>query len=249
MLQNFRTSKCAYPRTPFWRAGPIPGRTTSCGHLRQRTFQTLACCVPPGAVLGRAGFVRRAELFIQTLKHGMGTVIGAQPQNPAPGVFDHAPVLEHDLLHHRLHTPPLGRMAQGCVFVDKCVLTNPEQDVYALISAFDGFFLGARVAHQKGIPVHGHVAARQDTKVHRVLGVLALHQQAMVRLQNVAVGDAPDSYRKFAVNQNADAKALGIVPNQRQTGVGGERIGAFFDDKVGHVVLTRWVNDILHLSR
>ena len=248
MLQNLRNSKCVYPRTPFWRAGPIPGRTT-CGHLRQRAFQTLACCVPPGPVLGRAGFVRRAELFVQTLKHGMGTVIDTQPQNPAPGMFDPTPGLEHDLLHHRLHTPPVGRMAQGCVFADECVLTNQAQDVYALISAFDGFFLGARVAHRKGIPVHGHVASLQCTKVHRVLGVLALHQQAMVRLQNVAVKEATDSYGKFSVDHSADAKALGTLPNLRQTGVGGEVIGEFFYNKFGHLLITFWANTFLHLSR
>jgi len=78
--------------------------------------------------------------------------------------------------------------------------------------------------------------------------VLALHQQAQVGLQNVAVGDATDSYGKFAVNQSVDAKALGILPNQRQTGVGGEIVGEFFDNKVGHVVLTFWVNTILYLS-
>ena len=232
MLQNSRTSKCAYPRTPFWRAGPIPGRTTAWGHLRQRAFQTLACCVPPGPVLGRAGFVRRAELFVQTLKHGVGTVIGAQPQNPAPGVFDNAPGLEHDLLHHRLHAPPLGRMAQGCVFADECVLTNQAQDVYALISSSEGFFLGARVVHHKGVPAHGHVATRQGIKAHRAPGVLALHQQAQIGLQNFVVGDATDSYRKFAVNQRVDIKALGILPNQRQTGVGSEVVGEFFNNKM-----------------
>ncbi len=57
-------------------------------------------------------------------------------------------------------------------------------------------------------------------------------------LQNVAVGDAPGSYGEFAVNQSVDAKALGILPNQRQTGVGGEIVGEFFDNKVGHVVST-----------
>ena len=173
-------------------------------------------------MLARAGFVRRAESFLQTLKHGVGTVIGARPQNPAPGVFGHAPGLENDALPHRLRAPPFGSMAKGCVFADECVLTNQAQDVYALISSSEGFFLGARVVRHKSAPVHGHVSARQGTKVHRARGVLDLHQQAQIGLQNFVVGDATDSYRKFAVNQSVVAKALGILPNQRQTGVGGE---------------------------
>ena len=63
--------------------------------------------------------------------------------------------------------------------------------------------------------------------------VLALHQQAQVGLQNVAVGDATDSYGKFAFNQSVDAKALARLVKQRQTGVGGEVVGEFFDNKVG----------------
>ncbi len=150
--------------------------------------------------------------------------------------------------------------------------------IHALISAFDGFFLGARVVHHNIVPVPGPVAARHETKVHRARGVLgrqqgqvelcselkplgrmgvhalsqgrargdgahiqgagqegiapellngievvlASHQQAQVGLQNVAVGDATDSYWKFAVNQSVNAKALAILSNQRQTGVGGK---------------------------
>ena len=45
--------------------------------------------------------------------------------------------------------------------------------------------------------------------------VLALHQQTQPGLQNVAVGDATDSYGEFAVNPSVDAKALGILPNRR----------------------------------
>jgi len=55
----------------------------------------------------------------------------------------------------------------------------------------------------------------------------ALNQQANVGLQKVAVGDATDCYGKFAVNQSADAKSLGISPNQRQTGFGVEGLGEF----------------------
>ena len=193
--------------------------------------------MPPSKVLARAGFVRRAESYLQTLKHGVGTVIGARPQNPASGVFDHAPGLANDVLHHRLRAPPLGSMAQGCVFADECVLTNQAQDVYALISSSEGFFLGARVVRRKSAPVHGNVSARQGTKVHRARGVLALHQQAHVGLQNVAIGDATDSNGKLAVNQSVDAKVLRTLPNQRQTGVEFEIVGEFFYNKVGHMVL------------
>ena len=85
--------------------------------MRRSGFEVLACFVPPSAAaaLGRAGLALRGELFVQTFKHGVGTVICTQTQNPTPGVFDHAPSLEHDLLHHCLHAPPLGRMAQWCV--------------------------------------------------------------------------------------------------------------------------------------
>ena len=78
--------------------------------------------------------------------------------------------------------------------------------------------------------------------------VLALHQQAQVGLQNVAVGDAADSYGRFPVNQSADAHTLGILPNQRQTGIGGEILEEFFDSKVCHVVLTFLAGTILRLS-
>jgi hypothetical protein len=63
------------------------------------------------------------------------------------------------------------------------------------------------------------------------------------------VGDTTDSYGKFTVNQSVDVKALDILPNQRQTGVGGGVVGDFFDNKVGHLVLTFWANTISHLSR
>ena len=237
MLQIPRTSKFVYSRTACWRAGLTPGRTTSWGNLRQRAFQTLAHSVPPGQVLGRAGVVRKAELFVLTPKHGGGTFIGTQPQNPAPGMFDHAPGFEYDLLHHSPHAPLLGRMAQRIVFADECVLTNQSLDVYALASASDGFFLGVRVSHHKGVPAHGHISARQGTIVHRARGVLALHQQAHVGLQNVAIGDATDSNGKLAVNQSVDAKVLGTLPNQRQTGVESEIVGEFFYNKAGHMVL------------
>ena len=86
----------------------------------------LARVVPPsGPALGGAGLALRGELPVQAIKHGVGTVVGTQSQNPASRMFDHAPSLEHDLLHHRLHAPPLGRMAQWRVFANERILTLP----------------------------------------------------------------------------------------------------------------------------
>jgi len=39
--------------------------------------------------------------------------------------------------------------------------------IHALVGATNGFFLRARVVHHKRVPVHGHVAAGQGTKIHR----------------------------------------------------------------------------------
>ena len=49
------------------------------------------------------------------------------------------------------------------------------------------------------------------------------------------LGVPPKAMGNFAVFQSVDTKALGILPSQRQTGVGGEVVGEFFDNKVGHV--------------
>ena len=65
--------------------------------------------------------------------------------------------------------------------------------------------------------------------------VLALHQQAQVGLQNVAVGDTTDTYRELAVNAITDSQALHVLTHQRQSGVGSKVVGEFFENKVSHV--------------
>jgi ATP-dependent Clp protease ATP-binding subunit ClpA len=52
--------------------------------------------------------------------------------------------------------------------------------------------------------------------LNRIEVILALHQQAKVRLQNVAVGDATNTYRELAVNASADFQAAYILLHQRQ---------------------------------
>jgi hypothetical protein len=46
-------------------------------------------------------------------------------------------------------------------------------DVQTLVRAPKSFFLGPRVVHHKGIPVHGHVAAGQGAKVHGAVAYFA----------------------------------------------------------------------------
>jgi len=92
------------------------------------------------------------------------------------------------------------------------------------------------------------ISCNTTSIVNGIEVVHALDQQAQVGIQNVAVGDATDSYGRFAVNYSADAKALGVLPSQRQIGVGREVVGEIFDNKVDHVVLTFWVNTCMHLS-
>ena len=124
MLQNLQSTELVYPGTQVLRSGVISGRDTSRPNVQRRYFGYAQRRAAP-MELPESGF-RRAlgiELTVQPLKNGMGTFIGTQAQGPTPGMLDHAPRLEHDLLHHRLHTPPLGRMAQGCVLADECVLT------------------------------------------------------------------------------------------------------------------------------
>ena len=45
----------------------------------------------------------------------------------------------------------------------------------------------------------------------------------------------PHTYGEFAVNASADAHAFHVLPHQRQSSIGGEVVGQFFDNKVGHV--------------
>ena len=60
----------------------------------------------------------------------------------------------------------------------------------------------------------------------------------VAKFEDVAVGDATDAHREFAVNAAADAQAFDVLTNQRQTGIGGKVVGQFFDNKVGHAKLT-----------
>ena len=156
MPQTPQTAGCAYPRTRFWRAVAILGRATTCRQLRRGDFEEiLACGVPqPGPTLSRAGFALWGELPVQPLEHGVGTVVGTQPQDPAPGVFDHAPSLEHEFLHHRLHAPPLGRMAHWRVFANQRILANQAQDVHRHRSQRAYQEVGVKLAAGQTLQVH-----------------------------------------------------------------------------------------------
>src|SRR3990167_1200530 len=107
MPQIARTNACVCPRTQFWRARAVSGRAVSRTKVRKVVFAMVARADPrSGPALGGAGLALRGELPVQPLKHGVGTVIGTQPQDPAPRVVDHAASPEHDLPHPPLSSPP-----------------------------------------------------------------------------------------------------------------------------------------------
>ncbi len=56
------------------------------------------------------------------------------------------------------------------------------------------------------------------------------------------VGDTADKYREFVVNASTDFKTFQILPDQRESGIGGEVMGQFLDNKSCHVKLTFRVN-------
>jgi hypothetical protein len=79
MSQIAQATRCAYPRTRFWRA-------------RRNGFEMPACFVPPsGPALDRAGLARRDELLVQPLKHGVRTVFANERvlSNQAQDVHRH----------------------------------------------------------------------------------------------------------------------------------------------------------------
>jgi hypothetical protein len=172
-----------YRGTQFWRSGSISGRATSRLHVRRSGFEVLVCFVPPlGQAIGRAGLVLGGGLYVQPLKHGVGTYIGTQSQNPTPGVFDHAPSLEHNLLHHRLHAPALGRKAQWRVFANERNLTIQAQDVDRHRSQGADQEVGIKLAAGQTRQIHVGLELRMELLVPGVVSILindVLHRELL----------------------------------------------------------------------
>jgi hypothetical protein len=81
--------------------------------------------------------------------------------------------------------------------------------------------------------------ARVGTKQKRQGQFQAVAQRAQIF---GAFGDTTDTYREFVVNARTYSQTFQILPDQRQSGIGGEVAGQLFDNKVGHVKLTFRVN-------
>jgi hypothetical protein len=142
-------------------------------------------------------------------------------------------------------------MAQWCVFANE----NANQEVGAK-HTLGGSGLDGRAA---GIPLddEGDLArqstclsadllhdfegaqARVGTKQMRQGQFQAVAQRAQT---GVAFGDTTDTYPEFVVNARTYSQTFQILPDQRQSGIGGEVAGQLFDNKVGHVKLTFRVN-------
>jgi len=78
--------------------------------------------------------------------------------------------------------------------------------------------------------------------------ILALHQQAQVAFENVAVGDALAREGELGIDALIDAQAFEVLADERQADVGGQLVGQLFDNEVGHVGLTFRVSATCRLS-
>lgn len=140
--------------------------------MRRVDFLLKGCAAAQrGPTLGRTSFALRDELFVQPLKHGVGTVIGTQSQDTAPRMLDHAPGLEHDLLHHRLHAPTLGCMAQWSVFANERVLPIKAQDVHRHRGQGADQEVGVKLATGQPLQVHVGLELRVKLLVRSVVFV------------------------------------------------------------------------------
>lgn len=155
MLQNPPCNACVNLGTPFWRVTTVLGRGFSrhtCARPNRAGVRTLAL---------RSARARRcvcllslgAQLSVQTLKHRLSTVVGTQPQHPAPRMLDHASGLEHQLLQHRLHAPSLGRVAHRRILAKECVLPDQAQDIHGHRSQGTHQLFGLKLATRQALQV------------------------------------------------------------------------------------------------
>ena len=70
--------------------------------------------------------------------------------------------------------------------------------------------------------------------LNRIKVALAQAQQRELAFEDLAVGDAR-AHRKLRIDQRIDVDASEVLADERQSGMGAEVIGQFFDQKVGHV--------------
>jgi len=88
------------------------------------------------------------------LKHRKATVTLTQPQEPAPGMLDHARCLEHHLLHYRLNATALGAVAHGRVALVEGVLANQTQQVHGHGGELAYQVVGVKLARGQALQIH-----------------------------------------------------------------------------------------------
>ena len=214
---------------------------------------------------GRAGLALRGELPVQAFKHCVGTVIGTQPQNPATRMLGQAQDVrrhssqsanqevgvKHTLCGNGFDWRPAGIRLDG-----EGDLARQSTRLSAdLLHDLEGAQarVGTKQKSQYGRP-GGH---RQDQRqVQFGLQCRVLHARAQGQFQavaqraqiGVAVGDTTDTCREFVVGASTDSQRFKVLPDQRQSGIGGEVAGQFLDNKVFQAKTTFRVNGTLCLS-
>ena len=94
-----------------------------------------------------------AESAVMALKHGIATVTLSQTKKPAPGVLDHSCGLEHQILHHRLDAPTLGKMAHRRIRLVQSVLPNQTQQVHRHCGQLAHQVVGVKFARRQTLQI------------------------------------------------------------------------------------------------
>jgi hypothetical protein len=203
------------------------------------------CSAQPSS---RAGLALRGELPVQAFKHSVGTVIGTHPQNPAPRMLGHAQDFHRHSSESANQEVGVKHTLGGNGFDGRTagMPLDGEGDFARQITRLSADLLhdlecaqarvGTKQKSQYGRP-GGH---RQDQRQFqlglqcRVLLARAQGQfQAVAQRAQigVAVGDTTDTCREFVVGASTDSQTFKVLPDQRQSGIGGEVAGQFLDNK------------------
>lgn len=114
---------------------------------------------------------RGPELPVMALKHSKTAIALSRAQNPASGVGHHARSLEHQLLHHCLDAPTLGRVTHRRIGLVEHVLPNQAQQIHRHRGQLAYQVVGVKLAIGQALQIHVRFELRMKLLMRGVVGV------------------------------------------------------------------------------